>query len=63
VQSKLLRELSPECTPRNTFGHRHESYRLSLRKIRNVVNTAIINSFFVLEFWNNDILRDPQSMT
>lgn len=46
MQSQLLRELSPECTPRNTFGHRHEPYRLSLRKVRDTVNAAITRSSF-----------------
>ena len=40
MQPELLRELSPKCAPRNAFGHRHESHRISLRKICNAMRTG-----------------------
>ena len=41
MQSKLLRELSSERTPRNTFGHRHEPHRFPLREISNAVKDGL----------------------
>ena len=41
MQSELLRELSSERTPRNTFGHRHEPHRFPLREISNAVKDGL----------------------
>ena len=50
MQSQLLRELSSERTPRNTFGHRYDPYRLPLREIGDTMNPLSFTSSIIDDF-------------